>query len=260
MGDETSKFDVGYGKPPTANQFKPGQSGNPKGRAKGSRNKVPSTTSLEFGSQPANQMLLQEAYRPVTIREGEKVIALPAIQAVFRAMGVSAMKGNRLAQRTMAELVQQIETEDREMRCKYIESVMEYKTGWEENIEWARARNIPEPEPIPHPDDIIIDFHAPAAFINGPKTKQEKERWGAHLKRRQDAQEEVTLCAQRFNRARDPKKKERWLDWWHHEQKMFDIINDNLPERYRTKLQDRSWKEGASRAGDQKRHTWPGER
>lgn len=32
-----SGYDVGYGKPPTHSQFKPGQSGNPKGRPKGSK-------------------------------------------------------------------------------------------------------------------------------------------------------------------------------------------------------------------------------
>lgn len=31
-------YDVGYGKPPKHTQFKPGQSGNPRGRPKGSRN------------------------------------------------------------------------------------------------------------------------------------------------------------------------------------------------------------------------------
>lgn len=33
-----SREDIGYKKPPRATQFKPGQSGNPKGRAKGSEN------------------------------------------------------------------------------------------------------------------------------------------------------------------------------------------------------------------------------
>lgn len=37
MVDEKD-YDVGYGRPPKATQFKKGQSGNPKGRAKGSMN------------------------------------------------------------------------------------------------------------------------------------------------------------------------------------------------------------------------------
>ena len=40
MADDSDKcnYEVGYGKPPKANQFQPGTSGNPKGRRKGSRN------------------------------------------------------------------------------------------------------------------------------------------------------------------------------------------------------------------------------
>jgi Family of unknown function (DUF5681) len=34
----SKKYEVGYGKPPKHSQFKKGQSGNPKGRRKGSRN------------------------------------------------------------------------------------------------------------------------------------------------------------------------------------------------------------------------------
>ena len=35
-------YEVGYGKPPTGSQFKPGRSGNPKGRARGAKNRLPS--------------------------------------------------------------------------------------------------------------------------------------------------------------------------------------------------------------------------
>ena len=33
-------YEVGYGKPPKSRQWKPGQSGNPKGRPKGARNRL----------------------------------------------------------------------------------------------------------------------------------------------------------------------------------------------------------------------------
>ena len=36
--DEKATYEVGYGRPPKRTQFKPGQSGNPKGRPKGTLN------------------------------------------------------------------------------------------------------------------------------------------------------------------------------------------------------------------------------
>ncbi|SMQ64487.1 hypothetical protein SAMN06297468_1026 [Altererythrobacter xiamenensis] len=44
--------------------------------------------------------------------------------------------------------------------------------------------------------------------------------------------------------------KERYLEEWHWEQRIFDIINDAMPERYKMKLVDRSYRDGASRAGE----------
>lgn len=38
MSKSSSQNGVGYGRPPMATRFKPGQSGNPKGRPKGSKN------------------------------------------------------------------------------------------------------------------------------------------------------------------------------------------------------------------------------
>jgi hypothetical protein len=37
-GDDEQDYEVGYGKPPTHSQFRPGQSGNPAGRRRGVRN------------------------------------------------------------------------------------------------------------------------------------------------------------------------------------------------------------------------------
>jgi len=92
MAQEPGQYLVGYRRPPAEHRFRKGQSGNPGGRPKGSKSKAIDTG---HGMKAAEEFLRLEAYRPVTIREGEKLLELPAIQAVFRAMGVAALKGNR---------------------------------------------------------------------------------------------------------------------------------------------------------------------
>jgi hypothetical protein len=100
---------VGYGKPPAEHRFKKGQSGNPSGRPKGRKEE----RKFIPRNLPTQEMILEEAYRMVSVREGDRIIELPAIQAVLRAMGVAAMKGNRFAQRTLTQIVQQVEQEHR---------------------------------------------------------------------------------------------------------------------------------------------------
>ena len=45
----------------------------------------------------------------MTIREGDNVIELPAIEAAMRAHAISAMEGSRLSQRALAELIREVE-------------------------------------------------------------------------------------------------------------------------------------------------------
>src|SRR6266404_1901246 len=83
---------VGYGKPPIHSRFRKGQSGNPTGKRKHG----------ETGD--AQALIRQEAYRLLTIREGDKVTRMPALQVVARSLTTCAAKGDVPAQRALVKI------------------------------------------------------------------------------------------------------------------------------------------------------------
>src|SRR2546422_9586458 len=72
--------DVGYRKPPRAHQFKPGKSGNPKGRPKGAKNEE---TILRELLQQKISLNERGKARKITIHEG-----------IFRRIIEDCLKGN----------------------------------------------------------------------------------------------------------------------------------------------------------------------
>ena len=72
-------YEVGFGKPPEHTRFKLGQSGNPKGRPKGSRNKIPALIEERL-----KKIILEEAYYSITVNDGDRILTLPMAQAVVR--------------------------------------------------------------------------------------------------------------------------------------------------------------------------------
>jgi hypothetical protein len=251
-GDDGSKdslpvpYEVGYAKPPAEHRFQKGRSGNPQGRPKRSKNKP---KPFDPGHQPTDNLILEEAYRPVTIREGDKVIELPAIQAAMRSLAISAMKGSRLSQRALAELVREVEDRKADELRRMMENAFDYKQKWTAEIERCRRHGLEDPTPIPHPDDIIIDMRTGHVRTEGPLDELEKRAWDERLARRAEAQSEVNAFAEKYRRATSKKSKIMWQLEWHFEQRIFDIINDSMPDRYKAKLENRSYREGASREG-----------
>lgn len=239
-------YQVGYGKPPVAHRFKKGKSGNPNGRPRGAKSK---SGSLDPRDQPTDALVLEEAYRPVTIREGDKVVELPAIQASIRALAISAMKGSRLSQKALAEIVREVEDRRAKQHIAMLDGALEYKLKWKSEIERCERLGIERPRPIPDPDDIIIDFRTGDVRTEGPLDEREKASYDERIARRSQAQDDVSYYAKKYRRAKSEWCKTMWLAEWHFEQRIFDLINDSMPRRYKAKLENRSYHSEASREG-----------
>ncbi|CCB66553.1 DUF5681 domain-containing protein [Hyphomicrobium sp. MC1] len=87
---------VGYGRPPKQHQFKPGQSGNPKGRPK-------STPTIQ-------QIMAKEATKHVKIKQGENIVTVSKMEALARRVFSKALEGDLSAARVIFQLAAEPET------------------------------------------------------------------------------------------------------------------------------------------------------
>ena len=84
-------YDVGYGKPPKASQFKPGQSGNPKGRPKGTKNLA---TDLQ-----------EELEEKILISESGQQLKTTKQRAMLKTLMAKALKGDVRAADSVIKLI-----------------------------------------------------------------------------------------------------------------------------------------------------------
>jgi Family of unknown function (DUF5681) len=98
------QYDVGYCKPPEASRFKPGQSGNPKGRPRGARNKMPA-----LNEEHLKAIVIREAYRPIKVREGKMQISTSIAEALVRSLAVNAARGQPRAQQMFLKMLSETE-------------------------------------------------------------------------------------------------------------------------------------------------------
>lgn len=77
---ERNGYKVGYGRPPRHTRFRPGRSGNPKGRPKGAKNE---TTILH-----------EIMNRPIEIRESGRARKISVLAAILLKFAENALKGD----------------------------------------------------------------------------------------------------------------------------------------------------------------------
>lgn len=201
-----SGFDVGYGRPPENTRFKKGRSGNPKGRPRGSRNKKPA-----LNDERLKGIILDEAYRTITVRDGHRDVNIPMAQAVVRSLAVNAAKGQHRAQRLFSELLTATERQNKALSDEWLDTAMTYKIEWERELDRRARLGITGPEPLPHPNQIKIDMQTGRARIVGPTTKEEKAELDTWIECKSMFEQELTDFEAELKAVTDQAEKTRLL-------------------------------------------------
>ncbi len=113
---------VGYCRPPRATRFRPGQSGNPRGRPR--------------KPKPVQDLLATELRRRVVIRENGHEQRIPKLELVMKRLVNDAIQGNYPAVRLLIDMlkvaeessdpgvadrtIEELNAEDREILARYI--------------------------------------------------------------------------------------------------------------------------------------------
>lgn len=109
--------DVGYQKPPRAHRFKPGESGNPRGRPKGAKNEA--------------TLLFELLHRKVEIRENGRTRKITILEAMLHRLAEDSLKGNvksaafllnRLAAMASGIAAPEVNQDDQAVLAAYIRS------------------------------------------------------------------------------------------------------------------------------------------
>ena len=97
FNDDDQEKKVGYCNPPREYQFRPGQSGNPKGAPKGKRK----DTNTDFYKLLANEFMLK-----IKINNNGKIESLSMLSAFIKNLVHKAVKGDRFAIKAILNIME----------------------------------------------------------------------------------------------------------------------------------------------------------
>ena len=163
--------------PPVEHRFRKGVSGNPKGRP--CKNRALVSTKVDGGlgigfEDRIKSLAIKEAYRLITIREGDRLEKIPVIQAILRKVAVAAANGNIRAQQNYLNLLIGAEADRRVATMELLKTAVDYKEHWHHVLAERARKGTTGPEPVPHPDDVIIDYDTGKIRFDGPVDEEQK--------------------------------------------------------------------------------------
>jgi hypothetical protein len=191
-------YEVGYGRPPAGTRFRKGQSGNPSGRPKGARNKLPG-----LHEERLKDIVLAEAYRGIKVNDGDRQVTVPMADAIVRSMALKAAKGDHRSQKLFADMLNRTEASRRSLHDTWLDNAFEYKIQWDRELERRARLGIKAPEPLPHPDDIEINLGTGTVSFRGPVSKEQLAAWLWLAERRDAADEEIRSLREDLAKEKD---------------------------------------------------------
>jgi hypothetical protein len=169
-GDEAAADVAGWRtgncRPPIAYRFKPGQSGNPAGRPRRGATGAPGDR-LPGAHEPTKAMILEEAYRLVTVRRGEEEQEVAMNRAIFRALGEAAIAGSRVAQRQWVRIVREAEAEQRRDQIAVHNAVACPMGGVVDHNGRRKGAD--------YADEIIVDWRTKVAVVKAAPGEREED-------------------------------------------------------------------------------------
>ena len=194
---------LGYGRPPKWTQWRPGESGNRKGRPKGTGKKQ-MASKQSVGMTEFQKLLSALLREELTLTIGGKRASVINMEAVLMNLFKQAMSGNQAAIRELNRLIEKAQLSEEaseRANAEAAEKAVEEKAKsdaarFHYHVElkdkqtkaWAdaQAEGKDEPEePWPHPDDILVDHAERKAWVRGPWSDKDVPYF-EHLEAMQD--------------------------------------------------------------------------
>jgi hypothetical protein len=146
--DHAADYEVGYGRPPKHTRFKPGQSGNPKGR----KGKPPLLPDL----RRIFEKVLSEK---VTVKQGDKEQTLTMVEAGFKQLARQHAQGDRHARRDLIYYAKELEIDLLASHRESIEEALstDHQAILDAYVERHTQARVSKSSPVLAPPELLDD-------------------------------------------------------------------------------------------------------